>query len=506
MRKTARVLAWLGPVLIASAGFGDEPRPAVAVRLIGPDRQVERIIGLFRGSKAPHPAAALAAWKRASAEPDRLGKPLEALIAAINPRMAGELRSLEGAELAIGFEPETGRPDWRANLPHDEGTIAALGSAMVLSGGEAEPPLAGLAVDRLGPPGSPLMTRSPVGLAIAGTREGLRAALGPRPPTGKPWPAIDGLLFRVDAEALGRSKSLAARRVSAALLAARIGEVRGSATLDGSDFRVSLVGDLDPPDPDVPAAIDPGWLDWIPADRAMAAFAIAIDRKSRAWEAGFRLADRVEKVDPARANLAPIRIRLDLLARSVGVRTEVDVLPNLAGVSGWIGATAGEIDGALIALHLTDEAAAGRLFERVRPPGTARPETPTGPVRSLGLAAGRPIRLARRGPTVVVAWGEGAIEAGLGARDDPRRSARGVLTRSWDRQPPGRAGGLWPGRIPGLVPAGSPIARTLAESEPILWAGHRAAGLSTDEIRWNGLDASVRRFLERIPLDPPTDH
>ena len=52
----------------------------VVVRLIHPERQANELIRLFEGGPASHPAAALAAWKRASPKSGKLGKLAEALI------------------------------------------------------------------------------------------------------------------------------------------------------------------------------------------------------------------------------------------------------------------------------------------------------------------------------------------------------------------------------------------------------------------------------------------
>src|SRR4051812_15445445 len=70
----------LVPLAIGSLAAGDErpsPPPALTVRLAHPDRQLAHLLVLFEGAKAPHPAAALAGWKRATRDPGGLGKPLE---------------------------------------------------------------------------------------------------------------------------------------------------------------------------------------------------------------------------------------------------------------------------------------------------------------------------------------------------------------------------------------------------------------------------------------------
>ena len=40
-------------------------------------------------------------------------------------------------------------------VPGDDGTFAAVATALALTGGGSDPPLDGVAVDRLGPPGAP---------------------------------------------------------------------------------------------------------------------------------------------------------------------------------------------------------------------------------------------------------------------------------------------------------------------------------------------------------------
>ena len=165
----------IGAFLAAAMALGSQgwAGEAIAVRAVRPVEQGERLIDLFRGSH-PHPAAALAAWKQATGGRVSLGKPLEAAIAALNPGMIHELKSLDGSDFLIGFAPET---RWRAIFPHDDGSLAALGVALALTDGAREEPLGSVPVLRLGPPGAPLSASRPGRLALASTRDGLR----PRP-------------------------------------------------------------------------------------------------------------------------------------------------------------------------------------------------------------------------------------------------------------------------------------------------------------------------------------
>ena len=86
------------------------------------------------------------------------------------------------------------------------------------------------------------------------------------------------------------------------------------------------------PGPDAPA-IDPAWLKWVPADEAAAFASIALGRGPAFWDGVFAAADRVDRVDPARANLAPLRTRVNLLAAAAGARLEADLWPHLRGMT-----------------------------------------------------------------------------------------------------------------------------------------------------------------------------
>jgi hypothetical protein len=483
------ILAATSPAiaLALALAIADEPRAAITLRLDHPDRQARAVIDLFRGSRAPHPAAALAAWKRASREPNRLGKPVEALIVAINPAMAEELRTLDGSELALWFGPEDGRLAWGATLPDDDGSFAALATAFVLSGGAPEAPVDGLIVDRLGPPGSPLMARGPRALLVAGSPLGLNEARK-RSDHPRDRGAGDCLRFEVDPAALDGSKSLEGRRLRA-LLGEFKGTVTGSTALIGSTLNASI--DLGLDRPTNPASVDPAWLEWLPIDRAVVAFAVAIDPTPANWDAAFRLADLIEQVDPTREKLAPLRLRLDLLARSQRLRVDGDLLPHLKGLTGWIGGEGRSVDRAALMLHLDDEAVAARFVERARP---------------LPID-GRALRLHRLGRSVVATWGEGVWEAILQSRDHPDRSARTVFRARPVDPSPAFVVAIWPSRIPGGMPVDTPLAEALAEASPIVGSGSwRDPATFATRWTWRGLDLAVRRFLDRIPLDPPPDH
>ncbi len=170
------------------------------------------MIALFQGSRASDPAAALAAWKRATRDAKGLSKPLEAAIATLNPEMVSELRALDEAELGLGFDPEDGHVRWYAIVPHDEGTIAAMATALTLTGGGSDLPWNGLTINRLGPPGSAVVARVPGVLVVTGSRDELPVALKhARAGAGLPAPVNSGWRFRLDPRELALTGPLSRR-------------------------------------------------------------------------------------------------------------------------------------------------------------------------------------------------------------------------------------------------------------------------------------------------------
>jgi hypothetical protein len=290
---------------------------------------------------------------------------------------------------------------------------------------------------------------------------------------------------------------------------------------------------LDPDHPIVRAgkaktAIDPGWLAWVPASKAVAAISLALDQGGAYWDGLFALADRVDRADPARADLAPLRTRLTLLATAAGARLEVDLWPHLRGLTFCVltnASAGGQVDGAVLALHMDDEEAAKLIASDVaprmaspqnglkravlprrsgRPDGKKIPDAAT--ISPLGRLAGRPLQVTVRGRTVLIGWGEGSLAAALQA--ESRAGDAGLMQTflSSNRQgrKPNRAGWYWPGRIrlplKGLdVP--SPLIQSLAQGRPIVWAGWNDGIQACDRICWPELHTLVKNFLDSVPLD-----
>jgi hypothetical protein len=309
-----------------------------------------------------------------------------------------------------------------------------------------------------------------------------------------------------------RGGSLGLRRAIEALHTMGCRRIEGSAALRGQELRVDATTVFDPSRPldraaRMLAAVDPAWLEGIPASRVMAVVALAIDPQSAFWDRVFALADRVERVDPARAGLAPLRTRLNLLTAAAGVQAEADLWPHLRGISACILAqptAPGRPAGVLVVLHLDEEANAGRLVEKLTPRLTRfLPAGAAGKDRRYSLSTWR------RDRSVLIAWGDPETLGALKTNGLSGRSL-GAVCRGWEgegRGAPQRLGVFWPGRLwqsaGGLDP--TPAARrALADDPPAVWWGWSDAAGAEDCLRWPELSQLVRRFLDTIPLDGST--
>jgi hypothetical protein len=476
------------------------------------------VLALFQGSRANHPAEALAAWKRAVGPVgvNRLGKPWDAAIAAFNPAMAGELRGLDQGELVLWFAPDGGAAEWYITLPRDDGTFAHLATALALTDGGREPPLGTVAVDRLGAGLWPLTARTADRFALARSRAALGLALTPALARtlddGADLPALEsGWLIAADPEGLGRSGPIGPRRLAEALRGLGCRSIAACAGLEGETLALTVALRLDTRPPSA-VAIAPAWLDALPDAGLLAAFACTIDPTDAAWDRAFALADRVERADPAHAGVAPLRTRINLVASTVKVRPELDLWPHLRGLSGALVVdAAGAIDGAVLDLHTDGGASAERIAEKVVPalaplfgiresPAAAFPALlPSPGVRLLGEIGHRPLSVSRQGASVRLGWGE-SVFAPL--RADCANPALRRLVPQAERLPQ-RFGAFWPGRLAPATTLGVPLAVTLAEAPPVVWSGRNEAPGTREAIRWSGLRDLVHHFLDRLPLDPP---
>ena len=99
IRLIFRISLALMVVIVGRTEVHGELEPVAEFRLIRPDVLATRVNQLFAGTKTPHPASALSAWKRATRGIGSLGKPLEAVISFFNPEMAREWGLFDGTTL-----------------------------------------------------------------------------------------------------------------------------------------------------------------------------------------------------------------------------------------------------------------------------------------------------------------------------------------------------------------------------------------------------------------------
>ena len=501
----------IGTLILTALGAEEAakaPTPLLSVRLVRPEKMGASVIDLFRGSRADHPAAALAAWRHVSRNPG-LGKRREALISVFNPAMVREMKVLDGAEFRLVPRPDTAT-SWQVVFPRDDGTLKAAASAIALTDGTTETDIDGHTVFRLGPADSAFALEKESQLLLASDMEMLRASF-PEEPTPTTLKDFEGCLVRLDPKGLRGLKTLNALRVAEALETLGCTEGTGQLTLIGQAIDFRLTTRLKDPLMSRPA-LDPDWMSMIPKDGVVAAVAVAVDTSPSSLEFLFSLFDRVEKVNAAYAGVAPLRSRLNLLAATVKVFPDQDLWPVLRGLTAVALANpVGEVSGGLLALHARDEAGARILFDRVLPRiakayfGEEKLVPGPDDIRPYGVIGGQPMTSKLRGKSILLAWGNNSLANGLEAWDHPDHSAGQALVESWGSKPPQRCGAFWPGRLREIVSPGSALAKSFQEAPPMTWVGFFEGDTLRDQIRWTELSGVVKRWLEALPLDPPPD-
>jgi hypothetical protein len=522
MNGKAAIVAF-AVLLIAVGGIVDradcgEPETegdAFVARLVHPDRQAAEVLRLFAGARWSDPAAALAAWKQNAGNAVAISKPAEAVIAFFNSEMAAEWRALDGAEIRVEVDATTGGLEWLAIVPRDDGTVAAGVTAMRLTYPDDRP----LAVDghelpvaRLGRPGAPLGCQVGTAVVVASSRgillRGVRLAMADGTAsagheargTAQTSQLESGTVFRLEPERISvpGSAPLNQRRAIEAIHALGCRRIDGAATLkDGVlSLDVSTTVEARRPRPAVvhPRAVERAWLEGLPADGVMAMVSLAIDPGSASWEWAFAVADRIERVDPARAGVAPLRTRLNLMAAGAGLKLEADLRPHLQGVTACVfgdPAGPGRVGGGVIVLHLDQRDAAERTIRQ-----SAR--------RIGGLAPDRAVAVRARGGDAWIAWGDAGTTIDRVDRPDPARSLAAACG-GWAAEgcdPPARVGAIWPARLwrLGGGPEVNPAAlRVLADDPPVVWWGWSEPEREHDLLRWPGLSGRLRRLLELLP-------
>jgi hypothetical protein len=562
-----RAMAIVASAWLAMPTAGSEPPgDAMVVRLVHPDRQASRILALFEGTRAAHPAAALAAWKTATRDPGSLGKPLEAVIAFFNPEMAPEWRVLHNAKIHLNPDPTGGGVRWFAVVPRDDGTVGAAITAARLSDGADEPALVDRGVrhdvKRLGRPGAPVSVQVDETVIVASSRDELISALRQIPSARRPGegvavraaagtvpdertgadpsePVDSGLTFELDTAKLAavKSGSLELRRGLELIRGLGCRRLAGNLALKEGRLGLEVSSSLDPDarharfDGKAPPTIERAWLEAIPSSNVMGVVSLALDPNPAFWESAFALADRVERLDPARAAVAPLRARINLLAATAGARPEVDLWPHLRGVTASLMGDPnqpGRVAGILLILHADAEPSAERLASEFFPRlGKLLPDAnghggegqvPQAAVLDSKVATERPRRVAkvsgrsltiwRRGRNVLIAWGHDDFIDSLQVSGRPEQSIA-VHCPGWGQQGrgvPQRIGLIWPGRSLPLsqgFDAATPVRRALADGSPVVWSGWTTPASAYDSFEYPELKARLSRFLDQIPLHPP---
>jgi hypothetical protein len=495
----------------ASAGEMPADAEALVVRLVHPDRQAAEVLRLFDGARWSDPAAALAGWKQRMQDPV-LSKPIEAMIALFNPEMALEWRALDDAEIRISLDPTTGELGWLALVPRDDGTLAAGITAMRLTYPDDRPIVVeghDLPVARLSRSGLPLACQVGAAVVVASNRTLLErgVALSGSDRGGGlvlPGRLDSGTVFRLEPGRIPspRNMSLRQRRTLEGLRAMGCTRLDGAASLNGGalalDFTTTLDGTKGGHARPVHPVIEADWLEAMPSAGVVAMVSMAIDPDPHAWDWAFATLDRVERVDPTRAGLAPLRSRLNLLTLAAGVKLEADLHPHLRGISACLmgdpGRT-GRATGGLLVLHLDEPATAQRLVQEARP----RLRNVLGANTPGGAAT-----ITARNRDIWLAWGGGDATTSPDRHPAPGRSLA-TICGGWDAEgykTPVRMGAVWPARLwqpAGLTDAAQSSFRTLAEDPPVVWWGWSEPGREHDLLRWRGLSDRVRKFLETLP-------
>ncbi len=520
--RVALLLAGFGGLTERAGGGELDARPdALVVRLVHPDRQAAELLRLFDGARWSDPAAALAAWNQRTDNAVPISKPAEAVIALFNREMAAEWRAFDAAELRVNVNASTGGLKWFAIVRRDDGTLAAAITAMRLTYPEDRP----LEIDgrerpvaRLGRSGVPLGCAVGTAVVVAGSREQLMRGVGLAADARKTPDADDahglaspgkpdsGTLFRLDPARISipRSAPLTQRVAVEALNALGCRSVEGAAFLKDGALSLDVATTLDEqnhrPAAAHPRTVNRAWLETLPADGLTAMVSLAIDPDPAAWDRAFAVADRVERIDPARAGLAPLRTRLNLLAAGAGVKLEADVRPHVRGVTiGVFGDPddPGRVSGGLIVLHLDGREAAERLVRQS--------------ADRIGAGAGaRAVSIRTRDRDIRIAWGD-AVRARK--RDDrpARDHSLAAVCGDWAAEgcgPPARVGAFWPGRLwrpSRTLTVPPPALRVVGDDPPVVWWGWSEPAREHDLFRWTGLRRRIRAFLEVFPPVPVPD-
>jgi hypothetical protein len=492
--------------------------------MLHPDRQAANVLKLFEGSRAAHPAAALAAWKRATRDPAQLGKTLEAFIALVNPEMVREWQTFHDAELRMNLNPNDGTPIWQFVVPHDDGTASAMIAAFRLSDLEDPPPIvengqeyvvAGFIRAQ-----STVLTHVGRNFVLASSREELGRAIqrldrvrsvdetaGAEPvphDQSKPENALSRLAgtlssglaleLRPPCIVSGSGGSLEVRRAIEVFKALGCEQILGRFAVEGERLFLDVMTRFEasgrPSAGTASLGVDPTWLKLLPAQDLIAVVSLAVDPHPRFWDRVFAIADQVERVDVAYRNSASLRTRFNLLAKGGGLQPEVKLWPHLRGVTvAAIGdpEKSGRLAGGVAILHADTPASAADLANEfiprlarlgkgkltlnptLRADHAKSEETRPGDsslassaTHRLGRLGGRSLAVRRVGLDVLIGWGDETAIKVLGDAGKSSASPAGVCANwaSENKPAPSRVAALWPGRLGLALPASATLLDT----------------------------------------------
>lgn len=502
---SASAALWLFAGLCAAAPTGDGPsakvlpdRADLEVAVDRPEAFCNGVLALFTAERYPSPAAAIAAWKRASGGSCPLPKAWEAGLVTINPEMAREWRCLDGGtfELRWAGGSAPGAPRWRVRLPKagDSGEAMLTALALTLSGKPI--PAADTTVLRLGAaPDSPVGRVQGDCLVVASGLAELAQAENPSgsavPPTGRP-----GASARINLEALGAADApLIYRQLARLLTGFGAAEIAAHISLEADQLAIRLEGrsPAEPPGPSVFAAIDPDWLAFIPRDRAIAAICLGLNRDPAASDRLIAAIDRALRLDPREHKAAPLETRLKLWSALLGWDARAELGAHCRGVI--LIALSSDRDPEnpdwCACLQLDSPTIAATGSERLR--------------HRLNRVLGRDAVpfIAAVGTALVIGSDESACNLCIAAAKEGPGSVPAPLRPAAGAVPRVRLGAFWPARRPESRRRLGARAEALDRAGPVVWEGFEPAakGASLDVITIARLKTLVHETLESLPID-----
>ena len=505
----------LAPIILALsplAALQDAANDSFTIRVqfVHPEQQLREVLNLFEGTKAKHPAALLAAWRRATHNPDVLDKVTQAAIASLNPDMLREWSLLHHA---LGFwdSPQ----HWCAAIPNDDGTFAAFATALALTDGAEEAPLAPIQarVDRLGKQGAPLLAQHQNQVVVASSRAelltGFRQLATPRAAPAEN-PAASGVHLQIKPGRLRPDSAPWLERLTKTLSALEIDAAELQASIQNG--RVQLVIDS-PTQIEADHPIDPAWLAIIP-NNAAGAFSLSRDSRGQLLTALRKVFESLAR-NPENPPPSPLKPCLEsILIKDGQILWDSARWDALRGSTGFVVTNhQAEFTAGALVLHMADPQAASDFAPRIArvarqfiagKPQNGPIPTPRDTPLDLGEFDSRPVRMFAKDAHILISWGDldsRQLAARLTSPPDDWRNA----LPSTALEPGAQSLFLaWPGRlpIPGL-PRDGILARALAESPPVVARGGVQQGHWSERITWDGARGFVQKLTEILPQQPP---